>query len=140
MNAQRFASLSCAFAFSVVACSSTSNEDSPKAGNGVNDVLKACDIRTTWTHASSSVCSTCIGYATTPRCPCADADYAGKCSDQQAARTAEASCDGVDTCIHACDVTDCACVDACYANAPACRARASAVDGCVADVCAPSCR
>ena len=127
------------FLLAVVACSSSSSNAQPTT-NGVNDVLKACEIRAQWTKTSASPCINCIAYSTTPRCPCADVDYAGECSTQQAAKTNEPSCQGVDTCVNACAKTDCACVEACYANRAACKPQAAAVDGCVADVCDAECR
>ena len=122
--------------FTTAACSGTA-ADAPT--NGVNDVLKACEIRAPWTRTSNSSCESCLAAATTPRCPCTDLDYAGKCSDQQAAESAEASCEGVDTCVNKCVRTDCACIDGCYVNLAACRVRASALDGCVAEICHSYC-
>jgi hypothetical protein len=106
----------------------------------VNDVLKACEARATWQNASSTACNTCIGLATTPRCPCTDREEAGKCSAQTSAVTNEPTCSGVDTCVAKCVRTDCACVDACYGGKAACRTLASAADGCVAKICDASCR
>ena len=123
----------------LVAACSTSSGTAPST-NGVDDVLKACQIRAPWQNASSSVCNDCIAFAITPRCSCTDRDYAGKCEEQQAARTAEPSCDGTDACIGKCNRIDCNCLDTCYANSPLCRKVASAVDGCVAEVCDSSCR
>ncbi len=124
---------------STAGCSSTPT--STPGSNGVDDVTKACEIRATWTHATSTACSSCYSYATTPRCDCTDLDYAGKCSGQQKTKVDEPSCADVDTCIRACtSTTDCACVDACYTNKAACRKAASAVDGCVAETCDEHCR
>jgi hypothetical protein len=117
----------------------TSSPDAA-AGDGVNDVLLACQQRAQWANATASSCNTCMAYAEEPRCACADVDYAGKCSAQQAARTSEPTCDGVSTCLGACARTDCACQDACYAGKPACRTVASAADGCLASVCEPYCK
>ncbi len=47
---------------------------------------------------------------------------------------------GVDGCVRACAKNDCTCVDGCYAGKPTCRKLASARDGCVAQVCDPSCQ
>ncbi len=121
-----------------VACSASSSTSAPN--NGVNDVVKACQLRAPWTSRSSSACTTCVGYASAPRCACADKDFAGKCSDQVAAKNKEATCDGTDACAGKCAPTDCPCVDACYAGKAACRTLASAADGCVADTCDAYCK
>jgi hypothetical protein len=122
----------------VIGCSSSSS--SPAAPeNGVNDVLKACQIRVGWQNATSTACNTCIGLAKAPRCPCSDREEAGKCSDQTTAKTNEPTCGDVDSCVSACH-TDCACVETCYAGKATCKTLASAADGCVAEVCDPSCR
>lgn len=123
----------------LVGCSSSTPASSP-GSNGVDDVKKACEIRTTWAHPTSGACTDCFAYAKAERCDCTDLPYAGKCSGQDKARAAEASCGDVDTCIRACTATDCACVDACYAAKAACRKAASAVDGCVAETCDEHCR
>jgi hypothetical protein len=121
---------------SVSACSSTAAE---APTNGVDDVLKACELRVPWKSTSSSSCSTCIGLATTPRCACTDRDFAGKCSDQQAAKTAEPTCEGTPECVAASDRPACASIVACYASLAACRVRASALDGCVVAICDAYC-
>ena len=121
------------------ACSASS-ETPPASSNGVNDVMQACQLRVPWKNATSTACNDCVGLTVTPRCPCSDRDYAGKCSDQQSAKNQEPTCVGVDTCINHCVRTDCTCIEACYANKDACRTRASAVDGCVVDVCDSYCR
>jgi hypothetical protein len=122
----------------LAACSASPS--SPPPDNGVNDVLQACQVRAAWQHATSTACNTCIGLATTPRCPCTDREEAGKCSDQRSAVLHEPTCGDVDTCVGRCDRTDCACIDGCYAGKPVCRTLASASDGCVAKVCDSSCR
>src|SRR3954467_6806499 len=114
-----FASLVVA-SLSLSACSGIASEAPPN--NGVDDVLKACELRVPWQNTSSSSCVLCIASATTPRCACTDRDDAGKCSDQQAAKSAEPTCEGTTACVEACDRQDCACVDRCYANVSACRA------------------
>ena len=129
----------CVYLFLASTACSASPGDPPPT-NGVNDVLQACRIRASWKSASATACNTCIGLATSPRCACTDADYAGKCSEQQSAKTKEPSCEGTDTCVNTCDRSDCACVDRCYASKPACRTPAAAVDGCVAEVCDSFCR
>lgn len=127
----------------VAACTSSSpsgNPTPPPADNGVDDVAKACAIRAQWKNASGGVCTQCMGLAITPHCDCENEDYASRCNAQQQARNAEPTCEGVASCIGNCTSTDCACIDACYAGKPACRTAASAVDGCVAEVCDPYCR
>ncbi len=121
----------------LVACASSSTPTS--SGNGVNDVRKACEIRATWSRAGGSACLTCMGIATTPKCSCSDPAVSGKCSEQQEAKNAEASCAGTTDCTSKCAPTDCACIDACYAG-KACRTFASAVDGCAASICDGQCR
>lgn len=123
----------------VVACSSSSS-DAAAPVNGVDDVLKACQIRVTWTHATTGSCTDCVSIATAPRCPCSDEDIAGKCADQRSATLTEPTCNGVKACIDACAAADCGCVDGCYAGKEACRTKASAVEGCVVEVCANRCR
>lgn len=132
-----------AFASFVAACSSSTssgNAAPPPAGNGVNDVAKACAIRTTWQNASSGICNQCMGLAIAPHCDCETEEYGGRCNAQQTAKAAEPSCDGVGACLGGCKVDDCACIDGCYAGKDACRTVSSAVDGCVADVCTTYCR
>jgi hypothetical protein len=120
------------------ACSSGSTSSAPIVG--VDDVLKACQIRATWTNTSSTPCNNCFGLATTPRCACSDQEYAGKCNDQTAAKNKEPTCDGTDACVSKCAKGDCACADACYAGKATCRTLASAADGCVAEVCDSYCK
>lgn len=129
-----------AFPFFVVVAACSHSSGSPAPTNGVNDVLQACQMRAPWKNASSTACNNCIGLATTPRCPCTDQDYAGKCSDQAAAKNQEPTCSGVDACLAKCDRADCKCVDGCYASVPACRRAASAEDGCVVEICDAYCR
>jgi hypothetical protein len=140
----RFASsllLSLAVASLVFAAAPGCSSSAPAAPtNGVDDVLKACEIRVPWANTSSTPCNNCIGLSTTPRCPCTDQDYAGKCSDQTSAKNKEPTCDGTFACVDKCARTDCACIDGCYASKPACRTLASAADGCVAEICDQYCK
>jgi hypothetical protein len=123
-----------------VGCSSKSSQ-APAPTNGVDDVLKACEIRATWLHGTSTECNTCIGVASAPRCACENEDYAGKCSDQVQAKSREATCDDALTaCIANCARTDCGCINGCYSGRDACRVVASAVDGCLAEECDSICR
>lgn len=119
-----------------VACSS----DPPKNGNGVNDVRKACDIRTTWVRANND-CTLCENAAVSPRCECsALVDVSAACLDQGNARRA-ACPENLDAdCVFKCDRTDCACIEACYANDAKCKEATAARDGCVAETCTPKCK
>jgi hypothetical protein len=126
------------FGFASFACNS--EDDPPAPTNGVNDVSKACAIRAQWTKATGPECADCFGASTVARCDCSTKDYAGKCSEQQNEKNTEADCAGVGECVFKCAANDCACVDACYANKNACRVRASALDGCLAEICDVHCR
>lgn len=127
-------------AVTTFACSSD-EDDRPTTTNGVNDVGKACAIRAQWTRVSSLDCTDCLGIAVTPICDCtASKPYAGRCAEQQTAKYQERACAGVGECAFSCPTNDCACVEACYANNEACRVRAAALDGCLAEVCDTYCR
>ena len=119
-----------------VACKSS--ERAPN--NGVNDVRKACEARLSWKGATTLRCSYCLAAAANPPCACSSRrDFSGRCEKQQSLRSAEPSCEGVEECRFRCAAADCGCVEACYAKKEACRAVASALDGCIADVCAAEC-
>jgi hypothetical protein len=111
-------------------------------GNGVNDVLLACQIRGTWKNATLIRCLDCMVAAPLPACECtAIKDYGEKCKAQADAMQAEPACtEAIAVCVRDCPTKDCACVDRCYAASPACRAKASAKDGCIADLCTPVCQ
>ncbi|MCW5832601.1 MAG: hypothetical protein KIS78_09350 [Labilithrix sp.] len=127
-------------AVATVACSADADAD-PVGSNGVNDVSQACAIRAQWTRPNSTDCNECIGIASVAKCDCtAIKDYAGLCSTQQNAKNEEPTCAGVGECVFKCDASDCACVEACYSGKEVCRERASALDGCLADVCDTYCR
>lgn len=131
------ATLLLSFAVVVGACT---EDEPPPAITGVNDVVKACGIRAQWTRLSSLECNECVGISTTPLCDCtARKDYAAKCHEHQLKRNKEAACEGVGTCTLNCR-EDCNCVEQCFAGHEACRPIASALDGCVAEVCDPHCR
>jgi hypothetical protein len=118
-----------------VACSSN-----PPANNGVNDVRKACDIRRGWLRKDGSQCINCQVSAPALPCPCSETDpVLSKCHDQQKAVNAEPQCAGIDRCVGDCK-DECACIDRCYAGREACYRVASAMDGCVADLCDSRCR
>jgi hypothetical protein len=130
-----------AFPFAVVvviACGS----DPPGQSVGVNDVRKACDIRTAWMRRSSTSCTDCIALASAPKCDCPalQRPYSGACSTHRDAKLAEPSCDGVDGCVNNCPANDCNCVEGCYAGRDACRPRGAALDGCLAEMCDSECR
>ena len=124
-----------------IACSGDDEDATPPTTNGVNDVAKACAIRAQWTQLNSLDCNDCLGVASVAKCDCTSAkEYAGRCSTQQEAKTDEPACAGVGECVFKCDANDCTCVEACYAGKDACRVRASALDGCLAEVCDSYCR
>ncbi len=140
MQYRSLLSLACLGTVALAACSSSSSGTQVvPSTNGVDDVKKACDIRSTWANAHTSACTGCTSLVTTPRCSCASNDYEGACSNQQAGVTNEPTCTGIDECVNKCG-SDCTCVDGCYAGKDACRTRAAALDGCIADVCDPHCR
>ena len=124
----------------VPACSPTKND--PPPDNGVNDVRKACEIRTTWTMRGVQRCSDCINAAPNVSCNCEEfKDFAALCLTQGDARRADPQCTAdVDNCVNLCDKTNCDCIEGCYANAPSCKQHDAARDGCVADVCAQYCK
>ncbi len=123
----------------LIACG---GDDEPAPNNGVNDVKKACEIRATWTKRKTQECIDCTSIAKTPKCDCPafQQDFAAKCEVQGRAYGDERNCDFVGDCVGKCNETDCACIDACYAGRDACRPKAAALDGCIADVCDRYCR
>jgi hypothetical protein len=135
-----FVRLSCGVAgaalVALTACSS--KEDPPR--NGVDDIVKACQLRAAWKNPTAEDCVNCVAAAPSPECACEDfKDFAGLCKVQDDARRAEASCtSAMEDCARACK-TDCACMEACYAQAPACKRIIDGRDGCVVDVCTPYC-
>jgi hypothetical protein len=122
----------------VTAC----GDDAPAPNNGVNDVRKACEIRTGWSKLSAQECIDCLSIAPTPKCDCPafQQEFAAKCADQGAALGNERNCDLVGECVGKCAKTDCGCIDACYDDRAACRPKAAALDGCTTDVCDKYCR
>jgi hypothetical protein len=133
----RFASVACAGTL-VLAMACSSNEEPPR--NGVDDVVKACQLRVAWTNPNAEKCVNCLAAAPSPACDCElFKEFGGLCKDQEDARRAEPSCTGaMEDCSRACK-NDCTCVAGCYASAAACRRAIDARDGCVAAVCAPFC-
>ncbi len=131
-----------AVVFSPAACSSK-DDDPPR--NGVNDVLKACQIRAAWTRATSQKCLNCVAAAPSPACDCDDfKEFASLCKSQDDARRSDPSCtDAMELCSRSCAMnnrSDCACVEKCYAQSDTCKRVIAARDGCVADVCSPFCQ
>lgn len=125
-------------AAALVACAS----DDPEARSGVNDVRKACEIRTAWTQATSKKCLDCQAGVQGPACDCAEfKEFAGLCQTHEDARRAEPSCtDEQRLCTEACARTDCGCVEGCYAKVEQCKRVIAARDGCIADVCTNACQ
>ncbi len=133
-----------ALAMCVGGCSSTSSAAPTNGGivgtDGVNDVSKACVIRTGWMASSTTACSRCTGLSTSSRCPCASYDFEGACATQESAVAKEPGCVNAHSCEASCKQGDCACADACYAGKDACRPKAAALDGCLAEVCDSYCK
>ena len=129
------------FVFVLVAACSQPFDEKPER-KGVDDVKKACEIRATWARAATSACVDCTSISQAPVCGCPafQQAYIGQCVDQARAHAIEPSCEGTADCIAKCAATDCDCIDRCYVGKPRCRELASAVDGCVADVCDAYCR
>jgi hypothetical protein len=130
------------FAFVLALVAACKSDDEPEPNNGVNDVKAACEIRIGWARASEQECTDCLSTSRGPSCGCPafPQEFVGKCADQGAAFGNERNCDLVGECIGKCAKTDCGCIDACYNDRPACRPKAAALDGCVADVCDKYCR
>jgi hypothetical protein len=122
-----------------VACSTPFE---PAVNNGVNDVVKACELRKAWTKRESVACTDCLAISSAPACDCPayQQDFAAVCYEQSRARASEPQCEGVPGCVAACDRADCACIDACFAGKDRCRELTSAADGCTTDVCDAYCR
>jgi hypothetical protein len=112
----------------------------PNAGNGVNDVVKACEQVAGWTRPFGLECSNCRSNVRAAPCECGADETAAKCHEQSATKDGETDCTAeVAECAGRCG-SDCACVGQCYVGHDACRRVASAVDGCVATVCESRCR
>lgn len=122
-------------ALSVIAC----GEDEPKAGNGVNDVRKACDLRIAWNRSAQN-CSVCESAVVSPRCECEQLkDFSAACIEQADSRKA-ACAQAVDECVFKCDREDCSCIDQCYVNDAACKQASAARDGCIVEACTKYCQ
>src|SRR4051812_1220669 len=60
------------FAISILAlgaCASKSENDN-NAGNGVDDVKKACDARGVWTRSKETSCFSCTSFVASAPCSC----------------------------------------------------------------------
>ncbi|MFO0680348.1 MAG: hypothetical protein U0169_27740 [Polyangiaceae bacterium] len=130
-------------ALATTACSNSPSGAAVDAGFdspvGVNDVKKACEIRTAWSGKGDEDCLDCQSYTLTPLCPCIHDPDLGKCADFGQDRAKEADCTTpLSDCIVGCD-GDCTCLDGCYAGHETCRAKSAARDGCVAEVCGTRC-
>lgn len=129
------------FAFALVLVAACDSEEAA-APVGVNDVRKACDIRVSWSKGTTPACNECLAIAGSPACDCPDLarDYAGKCNPHRDAKAADASCYDLDVCAKNCAATDCGCVESCWAANARCRELASALDGCLAEMCQSTCQ
>jgi hypothetical protein len=121
------------------ACASANGNAPEIAGNGVNDVKKACEITSTWTQERATECINCVVSVVRESCNCSSFKaYAGKCLAQQ--KDVQALCDeALLSCARDCK-KDCACAEACYATAPECKQAAAARDGCKESVCTSVCK
>lgn len=113
-----------------------------KRGNGVDDVRKACEIRTTWTRSTTETCINCLAAAPLPACDCEQfKEFGALCELQQAERHADPGCtEALDDCTRNCPKADCGCLEGCYASSASCKRLAGALDGCVAAACAQYCQ
>jgi hypothetical protein len=120
-----------------IACTSD-DDDSPKVGNGVNDVRAACELRLQWDREKQD-CALCEIGAVSPRCECESLKaISAVCMGQENARK-QACADQVESCVLACDRRDCTCIEACYATDD-CKRASAARDGCVTEACSPHCK
>lgn len=133
-----FFAVSIAGAVTVTACGGS--DDTPKVGNGVNDVHAACVIRASWVATDQNQCDICAAAVVSPRCGCSELTaFSGACDSQ--AQAQQAACpQAVNDCVNGCKAGDCNCVDGCYANNPSCKAASAARDGCQADACTQYCK
>jgi hypothetical protein len=121
----------------LVACGNSKTDATATAPGGVR---KACAARASWATPISQHCSNCKAKATTPKCTsCNVKPYSGACADQEKARRDEPSCNDIEVCLFRCK-GDCDCLDKCYEGKAACEKLAGAVDACVNEACAESCK
>jgi len=125
----------------IAACGGSDDSTTPKTGNGVNDLVQACQIRTTWIRGNGNDCSLCETGAIGAHCDCeALKAFSGACLDQEDARKGVCP-QSVDDCVDKCDRTNCTCVEGCYAGVdPACKKATDARDGCIAATCTDHCK
>lgn len=123
----------------ILAACATDSE--PPRNNGVNDVRRACEVRSAWTRAGTETCINCMAAAPSPKCQCESfKEFGGFCEIQEVERHAEPTCTSLlDDCAHTCSKLDCNCLEGCYAQAARCKQLAGARDGCVTAVCAQYC-
>jgi hypothetical protein len=117
-------------------------DDTTFVTEGSNDLRAACEQRRTWTRAKTVECLECMATAPLPACDCTvKQPFVGLCAQQLKLKLANPECDQtLGVCVNACKPDDCACNEACFASRKTCRARVSALDGCVAEVCDSHCR
>jgi hypothetical protein len=114
-------------------------EEAPTAA-ATDKMQAACEVRKGWQHAIRRDCTTCLVKAAVPKCGnCSIKEYAGLCSEEDAARRAEPTCEGIEGCVYKCK-DDCECLARCYEGKDACRALAGEVDECTTRACDSYCR
>lgn len=125
-----------------MALAACGGDDTTFVTEGSNDLRVACEQRRTWTRSKTVTCLECVATAPLPACECTvKQPYVGRCAQQLKLKLANPECDQtLGVCVNACKSDDCGCLEACYASRKTCRARVSALDGCVAEVCDPICR
>lgn len=134
----RFVAAAAAIGWLLAACGK-GNDDDP-TNNGVDDVHKACEVRSGWTRIKEEKCVFCMSASPLPKCDCeALQPFSGSCS-KQGENYRSACSESVIDCAGHCATTDCACLDGCYAAADECTVRAAERDGCVAEQCAQYCQ
>jgi hypothetical protein len=134
-----------AAALALMAVATCKSKDEP-GGAGVGgtagrDVREACARRVGWKNRLLKQCTQCMSLASAPACGC-DRDkkeFSGMCAAEQKAKIDAADCSEAYACTFKC-LTDCACVAKCYEGKDKCYQLASAVDGCIAEVCEPFCK
>jgi hypothetical protein len=134
------ASFAAALATMLVTCKS-SDSSSGTRDAGKRDVREACARRVAWKNRLMKTCTQCMGLAAAPACGCKTdtKEYSGLCAAEQQAKIRASECTDAYACAVDCH-TDCECVSRCYEGQPKCYELASAVDGCLADVCDSFCR
>lgn len=114
--------------------------DDEPTNNGVNDVKKACELKTTWKRARDLKCINCVSAAPNAKCDCEEIkEFSGACSEQGDLFKSACPQNVIDCALH-CPVNDCACVENCYNANGDCKKRAAMRDGCVVDRCDEYCQ